>query len=307
MPQIDPDSPIPLYHQIAEALRERMASGELEKGDALDPMRVAAEQWGVNLHTVRHAYAALARDGLLEMRAAKGTRVTAGAAELASPGRESVTDFVSRVAREADQLHGLSAGQFGQMLGGSIPARRPSVVVIECNTWQCRAHANELEAVWHVDAKPWALSETGEPEGETLVTTYFHYNDIRRRWPHLLGRMKFVTVHIDERVLSLLQSVSKATLIETDEPTAQAVEADLRSALDHPIELEILVSDNPARAIEESKGELVLCPPRVWSSLSEQERALDHCIAVNYLFDESELSRLAQELAWQPSTETTRN
>ena len=62
MPSFDPQSPVPLYHQIAEALRARMERGELRAGDALEPMRQAAERFGVNLHTVRHAYTALARD-----------------------------------------------------------------------------------------------------------------------------------------------------------------------------------------------------------------------------------------------------
>ena len=65
--KVDPESPVPLYHQIAEGLRAAIEAGALAPGDALDPMRQAAETWGVNIHTVRHAYAALAREGLIEV------------------------------------------------------------------------------------------------------------------------------------------------------------------------------------------------------------------------------------------------
>ena len=68
------ESPVPLYHQIAEALRASIEAGKLNPGDALQPMRQAAERWGVNIHTVRHAYAALAREGLVERSRGRRTR-----------------------------------------------------------------------------------------------------------------------------------------------------------------------------------------------------------------------------------------
>ena len=42
--QIDPESPVPLYHQIAQAIRAQMERAELRPGDALEPMRQAAER-----------------------------------------------------------------------------------------------------------------------------------------------------------------------------------------------------------------------------------------------------------------------
>ena len=56
----DRDSPVPLYHQIVETLRYRIATGRLRAGDALPTLREAAKHWGVNLHTVRRAYGELA-------------------------------------------------------------------------------------------------------------------------------------------------------------------------------------------------------------------------------------------------------
>ena len=52
---IDPKSPVPLYYQIAQAIRAQIEAGSIAPGDVLEPLRKAAESWGVNLHTVRHA------------------------------------------------------------------------------------------------------------------------------------------------------------------------------------------------------------------------------------------------------------
>ena len=94
---IDPGSEIPLYLQIAEAIRARIDSGDLSPGDALRPLREAAEHWGVNLHTVRHAYTALAREGLIETsRGARGTRV--------APQPTTATSVRHRIDDAVDQL-----------------------------------------------------------------------------------------------------------------------------------------------------------------------------------------------------------
>ena len=73
--KLEPTSPVPLYHQIAEALRYRIATGALVPGALLPPLREAAAQWGVNLHTVRRAYGELTEQGVTETCHPVGTRV----------------------------------------------------------------------------------------------------------------------------------------------------------------------------------------------------------------------------------------
>lgn len=296
---IDPESPVPLYHQIAEAIRGRIVRGELQAGDSLEPMRRAAERWSVNLHTVRHAYAALAREGLLEMRSTRGTRVTGEAALLRRQGPEDVASFVSRVLDEARQEHGLRAEELAGLVAARAGRGRPGVALIECNAWQCAAHAHELAERWELDVKPWPLSQEAEPQAEILVSTYFHYNDIRRRWPHLLKRVKFLTVCIDETVVSWLQGVGSAVVVERDLPTAEAVAADLAAALGPGIQLRTLVTEDPAAAIAQDASEHILCSPRVWSDLDEGTRSRKECAVVRYRFDDLEREALARELAWR--------
>ncbi len=307
--KIDPDSPVPLYHQIAEALRGEIERGDLRAGDGLAPVRRAAEEWGVNLHTVRHAYAALAREGLLEMRSARGTRVTEKAESLrearpaaADGGSEGAALFVTRVVHEARVNFGMDAGELATRItdaGGTDSERRPRVVVVECSDWQCASHAAELETSWQVDACPCPLQNEEEPDGDVVVATYFHYNDIRRRWPRLLGRVRFLTIHVAPEVEAWLAGAPRAFVVERDQPTAEAVAADLRAVFKRDVELKLVVTEDPASVLSEHPRERVLFSPRIWSDLSDDVRGNKHCAVVRYELDRAELERIARECEWK--------
>jgi DNA-binding GntR family transcriptional regulator len=73
--RIDRDSPVPLYHQLAEQLREAVASGELQPGDAFENELALTERLGLSRPTVRHAIQELVDLGLLVRRRGLGTTV----------------------------------------------------------------------------------------------------------------------------------------------------------------------------------------------------------------------------------------
>ncbi|MBI3958919.1 MAG: GntR family transcriptional regulator [Chloroflexi bacterium] len=68
-------TPIPLYYQLAEWIREQVQSGQLAPGDQLPSERELCEQAGVSRMTARQAVAYLAREGVLTVRAGVGTFV----------------------------------------------------------------------------------------------------------------------------------------------------------------------------------------------------------------------------------------
>ncbi len=68
-------SPIPLYYQLAESLRDQIASGRLATGDQLPSERELAEQYGISRMTVRQALQHLIRDEVLVARQGLGTYV----------------------------------------------------------------------------------------------------------------------------------------------------------------------------------------------------------------------------------------
>jgi GntR family transcriptional regulator len=66
---------VPRYHQIAQALRERIASSTQGPGERLDNQRSLAREFGVTLMTLRQALDLLERDGLIARRHGLGTFV----------------------------------------------------------------------------------------------------------------------------------------------------------------------------------------------------------------------------------------
>ena len=307
--EIDTDSPVPLYHQIAEALRALIEAGKLAPGDVLQPMRQAAERWGVAIHTVRHAYTALAREGLVERsRGPRGTRVV----HSRTPGKKDATRaggiraFLARVRREASERFGLGPGELAAALtrGSSTPEpERPTVHIVECSEWQCLSLAREVAARFRVDALPWPLDRETEPPEGPVISTYFHYNDVRRMWPRRLARFHFMTIYPDPKLRERLSRARRVILCERDESTAEAVAADLAALFgDRAVQVEQRVVDDPSAAMPRSRsGPPVLFSPRVWAALPEKVRAHPRAVELRYVPDNEELQALGSALRWEPA------
>jgi GntR family transcriptional regulator len=70
-------SPVPLYYQLAESLRERILTGQLAPGVQLPSERELSEEAGISRMTARQGLAYLEREGLLEVKPGIGTFVVA--------------------------------------------------------------------------------------------------------------------------------------------------------------------------------------------------------------------------------------
>jgi DNA-binding transcriptional MocR family regulator len=70
-----PDNDRPVYQRLADAIGQRIASGELVNGDRLPPHREIARALGINVTTVTRAFSALQQRGLVEARPGRGTRI----------------------------------------------------------------------------------------------------------------------------------------------------------------------------------------------------------------------------------------
>lgn len=65
---IDPKSPIPIFRQIADQLRQSIDAGVFKAGEMLPSLRAMAVDIKVNPNTVQRAYEALEREGVVETR-----------------------------------------------------------------------------------------------------------------------------------------------------------------------------------------------------------------------------------------------
>jgi GntR family transcriptional regulator len=72
---LDKHSPIPLYYQLAELLRQRIVAGDLKPGAQLPSERELSEQAAISRMTARQALAYLQNQGALEVKPGIGTFV----------------------------------------------------------------------------------------------------------------------------------------------------------------------------------------------------------------------------------------
>lgn len=72
---IDPRSDRPVYRQIADVVRARIAGGELAAGDQLPSERELMEGFGASRGTVRNAVSLLKAEGLVEVEHGRGAYV----------------------------------------------------------------------------------------------------------------------------------------------------------------------------------------------------------------------------------------
>ncbi|HET8624212.1 MAG TPA: GntR family transcriptional regulator [Gemmatimonadales bacterium] len=303
---LDSRSPVPLYHQLAEVIRYQIATGGLPAGTPLPPLRTAAANWKVNLHTVRHAYAVLARQGLVHTHAPFGT-VVAGGRGLAF---DEVDRFVHRVLRDAARL-GITIDLLRDRLGraGARPLAqaREDLWVVECSSTQSADLARQIEEVWDVRARPWTLEQPGEPAAGLVVGTYFHYNDIRTRWPARFPTVRFVAIRPDPGLPDRLRPFTRhgrrtvVRVCEREAGMAANIAADLAGILPASrFDVLPVVETSPGATLENVRFRgPVLFAPRVWGKLTSEQRADSRAVEVRYVVDPRDLTELGVERRWQ--------
>lgn len=73
--EIDFRSGLPIYTQIMEQIRQKVADGELKVGDQLPTVRQLAADLRVNFNTVARAYRMLDEAGLISTQHGRGTYI----------------------------------------------------------------------------------------------------------------------------------------------------------------------------------------------------------------------------------------
>ena len=103
--RIDPQSPDPIFEQIAFQVKTAVARGEIEGGDKLPSVRELAKELAINPNTVARAYEALERDGVIVRRQGSGCFVTGETSALRLEERKRRLDqLVHRAVTEAYHL-----------------------------------------------------------------------------------------------------------------------------------------------------------------------------------------------------------
>jgi len=89
---IDRDQEDAVYAQVAQQLRQLIASGALPSGNAIPSVRQLARDLGVSLNTVARAYRMLEAEGFLVIRDRAGVAVAAPSQEIDDAARSELVD-----------------------------------------------------------------------------------------------------------------------------------------------------------------------------------------------------------------------
>ena len=102
---ISPSDGVPIYLQIVNQVKYLVASGRLQPGEEVPPIRTLAEKLLVNPNTVARAYRELEVAGVVSKRRTAGTYVSSGGSPLAHAERMRIlTERVDALLAEARQM-----------------------------------------------------------------------------------------------------------------------------------------------------------------------------------------------------------
>lgn len=104
--QINTGSPEPIYRQLIEQVKRRVAAGQLRAGDEIPSVRELAQALAVHPMTISKAYSLLEAEGVLERR--RGLSMVVAAqhrrAQPAADRVELLRPTLEKAAAEARQL-----------------------------------------------------------------------------------------------------------------------------------------------------------------------------------------------------------
>ncbi len=104
--RLDFKADAPIYEQIVEQVRQRIAGGALQPGDQLPTVRQLAAELRVNFNTIARAYRMLDEAGLISTQQGRGTYILEpGSGHNTTALREDIlAGLAQRYIREAAQL-----------------------------------------------------------------------------------------------------------------------------------------------------------------------------------------------------------
>ncbi len=102
---LNPQSGLPLYRQMLQQIRERIASGQLPANSQLPSVRELSTELHVNPLTVGKVYQFLQREGLVEFRRGQGTFVVPDQKPLSAAEQQKlIQPAIDQVVSEAIHL-----------------------------------------------------------------------------------------------------------------------------------------------------------------------------------------------------------
>lgn len=189
---LDKSSKVPFHDQIKHQFAAALHMGGLKSHSQLPTIREMAHTLAVNPKTILKIYHRLQDEGLIEIRAGSGVRVSGAVRKNFDQNYFiSLVSMAQRHIEEARRLQ-VSPENYLKLLEDLLHGkdRRQSIcLVVECNTEQIRLFAAEIGSRLGITAHPVMIGDLLKPtrrtasllqEADFLVTTDFHWDQVER-------------------------------------------------------------------------------------------------------------------------------
>lgn len=272
---IDPDSALPIYHQLAAIIRFEVASGRLPIGTVLPPVRAVARAVGINYHTVRRGWEELATDGLISLRRGRGGVV------LRAPAPRS---------------------EWSPAPSGPADAAAARVWVVASTLEAAATLAHGVGRRWEVEAVPWPLVATAPPPGVILAAGALLAAP-RARWSHRAADYRELPLVVAPQFLPLIRR--NATLLGSRRVVlvGPANDPELRALSQQLPRIGLPITWQQGCRLDEAiPATLHVVHPEAWLALDPADRVHPASLQLLVEFAPGPLSGLAREQGWHPAS-----
>jgi GntR family transcriptional regulator len=123
--EIDFRSGIPIYLQVVERIKERLASGQLKPGDQLPTVRALATDLRVNFNTIARAYRIMDESGIISTQQGRGTYILEmpNPEVIGSMRVKALEDLTRRYIEDAERL-GVAPDELHKILNEQVTLLR---------------------------------------------------------------------------------------------------------------------------------------------------------------------------------------
>ncbi len=189
---INPESGIPIYRQLADIISAEIKSGTMPAGTKLPTVRDLAEETGVARGTVKRAYEELRRDGVVEMTQGRGT-FAKYAPESGKSRKDRAMDAIDAMLDTLRELD-LSPSEvqiFVELRLREYARRgdRARVALVECTPEILGQIAESLREIDGAEVRPFLLEDVlrypyklGD-DADIIITTQTHAAELEKALP----------------------------------------------------------------------------------------------------------------------------
>ena len=185
---VSPQSDIPIYKQVAEAILRDIKTRTLPAGTKLPTVRELAEEMGLSQGTIKHAYDHLETLGAIEMTQGKGTFVKEQEPLESGSRKDRAMAAINELFDELESL-GFTPREMEiyinlKLRGLDEEYDLVKIAVIDCNPEVVQLMEVQLSQIPHTQVASFSLNQIAEiadklnSDYDIILTTTSHYTEV---------------------------------------------------------------------------------------------------------------------------------